>query len=361
MRRLSDLLEPWIGRKAIFPSLALVLLAIAGAFLATWLSWPLPYVLGPLAFVAIFQIAGGKTTKIAELRKRMVAVLGLYLGSAFTPELLASVPGWSASLVMVAVLVPVTMFMGYGLFRLIFGLDKATAWFSAVPGGLTEMSIFGEMEGGDAQTIATLQTMRVVGMIVLIPLTLSLFLTIERSSMPITDPQAVERPWSDWFWYLVAVVGFQALGRRLPIPAGFFTVPMIGSSLLYGLGVIETPPPLWLIIFTQVILGAGLGQRFEYRPLSYWLLNLKRFWLHACAIVALAAFSAFVLAPYVPAEFAPLFLAFTPGGLAEMSLIAVALDTEAVFVTSHHLLRIVVAMFVGTWLFSLISGSKRAK
>jgi uncharacterized protein len=41
---------------------------------------------------------------------------------------------------------------------------------------------------------------------------------------------------------------------------------------------------------------------------------------------------------------AAVFLAFAPGGLAEMSLIALSLQMSAIFVTAHHVARIVLAV-----------------
>ncbi|MCC5968641.1 MAG: AbrB family transcriptional regulator [Pararhodobacter sp.] len=39
-------------------------------------------------------------------------------------------------------------------------------------------------------------------------------------------------------------------------------------------------------------------------------------------------------------------LAFAPGGITEMSLVALSLQLSAVYVTMHHLLRIVLAVIV---------------
>ena len=40
------------------------------------------------------------------------------------------------------------------------------------------------------------------------------------------------------------------------------------------------------------------------------------------------------------------FLAFAPGGVAEMSLIALSLQYSVVFVTLHHVARILIAVLV---------------
>jgi len=50
------------------------------------------------------------------------------------------------------------------------------------------------------------------------------------------------------------------------------------------------------------------------------------------------------LAPHVNEPVAATFLAFAPGGLAEMGLIALSLDMSVIYVTAHHVLRIVLAV-----------------
>ena len=48
--------------------------------------------------------------------------------------------------------------------------------------------------------------------------------------------------------------------------------------------------------------------------------------------------------------FAAVFLAFAPGGLAEMGLIALSLQMSVVYVTAHHVLRIVLSVLIAQFL-----------
>jgi hypothetical protein len=61
-----------------------------------------------------------------------------------------------------------------------------------------------------------------------------------------------------------------------------------------------------------------------------------------------------VLAPWVGEPTEAVFLAFAPGGLAEMSLIALSLQMSVVYVTIHHVARIVLSVLVarmgGRWI-----------
>ena len=53
-----------------------------------------------------------------------------------------------------------------------------------------------------------------------------------------------------------------------------------------------------------------------------------------------------------------LILAFAPGGLAEMSLLAIALSYDAAFVALHHILRIAVIVTCAPLAFRLLGVRK---
>ena len=50
----------------------------------------------------------------------------------------------------------------------------------------------------------------------------------------------------------------------------------------------------------------------------------------------------------------PLVLAFSPGGLAEMSLIAIAIGADAAFVATHHVVRIFLIVVIAPLAFKLM-------
>ena len=52
--------------------------------------------------------------------------------------------------------------------------------------------------------------------------------------------------------------------------------------------------------------------------------------------------------------FPALWLAFAPGGLAEMTLISLAMGIDTAFVSTHHLLRVVFMVTAAPLVFALI-------
>jgi hypothetical protein len=54
-----------------------------------------------------------------------------------------------------------------------------------------------------------------------------------------------------------------------------------------------------------------------------------------------AALAASILSPITKISFAALWLAFAPGGLAEMAMMSMALGIDPAYVTTHHLYRLI--------------------
>ena len=105
-------------------------------------------------------------------------------------------------------------------------------------------------------------------------------------------------------------------------------------------------PPGWMIAATQVVLGTGLGARFAGIGRDLLLRAGKAALANAAASLAIAFGFATALHGLTGEPVAAVFLAFAPGGLAEMSLIALSLQMSVIYVTAHHVVRIVLAVVV---------------
>ena len=311
---------------------------------------PLGYLLGSLVLVGVlaaFDIKplGRTLTLPARLRFAFVPVIGIAIGGAFTPEVARAALGWGPSLAALFLFVPVAHVMGYALYRR-GGLARAEAYYSAIPGGLIESVQMGEEAGADVRVLITLQTLRLIGTIIAVPL---IFLaltghtvgsaagtTMVGASVPLTLQDG-------GLMIAAGLIGAQ-VGKYLRLPGYIITGPLLCSAALHATGLMQAIPPGWLVAVTQVILGAGLGVRF---------VGMERKLLIKCGKLsvangALALVLAFVFAELVHLlagePLAAAFLAFAPGGLAEMSLVALSLNMSVIYVTAHHVLRIVLAV-----------------
>ncbi len=322
-------------------ALALAIGAVGGAVFA-WVRMPLAWMMGAMCLTTVSAIAGAPVRVSPGLRAVMIAVLGVMLGSAFRPEMFAQAGDWLVSIAGLFVYVAVVAAVAGYYFRRVAGYDGPTAYFSAIPGGLSEMILVGGAEGGDDRTIALTHASRILLVVLIIPFWFRLvegYVPLPGGAMA-AFPAFADVSAMDLAVLLVCgVAGFVA-ARALKLPAAALTGPMALSAIAHLTGLTDSKPPGELVIVAQVVIGSAIGCRFAGVP-------VRRV---ARAIVAAAGSTALMLALTVAFGAAinavtglpvqALALAYAPGGLAEMSLIALSLGIDPAFVSTHHVVRI---------------------
>jgi len=325
--------------------------AIAGAFAAYGIGLPIPFLLGSLigtASLSMFLFA--RTHQRLPFPKRLrsfcIALIGAMIGTTFSPDALAHLPSIWITLGGMVVFIIVAELIGYSVYRHIGGYDRATATFAAMPGGLVEAVILGEKAGGNLETLSLQHFSRIIIIIMAVPL---LFYLWSGEVVGSAAGQSLEKApahWQDWagVFALAAVGSF--VGMRLRIPAGHLMGPLALTAALHAGGWLDLTGPKLLLNGAQLVVGAGLGTNFAQTTIRRLL---KGFLLGALSMVLVLAFgiglSAY-LAQYVPLKFETLVICYAPGGVTEMSLIALSLGVNPVIVAAHHLFRIIVTVSV---------------
>lgn len=215
----------------------------------------------------------------------------------------------------------------------------------------------GEEAGADVRVLTALHFLRLILTIVTVPL-LFWALTgqvVGSASGAKMAGSGVTLAATDWLLLALAGGLGAALGRAVGLPGWIVTGPIALSALLHATGLVQGVPPRWLVATTQVVLGTGLGARFAgiARPM---LLRAGRLALiNGAAALALALGFALLLRALVGEPVTAVFLAYAPGGLAEMSLIALSLHMSVVFVTVHHVARIILAVALAKFGWRLVN------
>jgi len=341
------------GEEAHVPTMLLALaLGTAGGFGALALGLPLPMLLGSLMTVSAAAIFGlrplGRVLGIPmSIRMGFIPVIGVSIGTAFTPGILEEVPRWWPSLAALLLYIPVAHAISYTITRRVGGLDKPTSYYGTMPGGFIESITLGDQAGADAAYLTMLQFLRLILCIVLIPIGFSIATGGSVGSSAgavIGGADKVLSP-TDWALLIAAGVIGALLGHRTRLPAYMVTGPFVMSALVHYLGWVEGGPPGWLISVTQVVIGTSLGARFAGRSPRILMHGAQLATLNVTAMLLLASFAAALLHGLVGERWEAVFLAFAPGGLAEMALVALSLEISVIYVTVHHILRIIIAVF----------------
>ncbi len=322
---------------------ALTLGGIGGA-IAHWIDIPLAWMLGPIMATFAASMVGLPVAVPMNLRAAMLGVLGVFLGSSFTPEVLHGIALWPWSVVAVLLYVPILTLLTAAYYQRIARIDRTTALFASAPGALTPMIILGAAAGGNEQRIAFIQSLRVMLLVFAAPLIVSL-LGGDSNRAPGASVDALIS-WDDAILLgIVAGIGATA-ARLLRTPAAPMIGAMFASALLYTTGIVEGALPAWLLAGTLLVLGAAIGSRFSNVGRGV-LLHLSGHAVVATALIlAVTAVASLVVAFPLGLDYIAVLLSFAPGGVAEMCLIALALDIEPGFVAIHHLARIFEIIFL---------------
>lgn len=330
--------------------------AVGGAIFA-WLGTPLPWMLGALAATMVASMSGVTLYMHPMVRRIWIIVLGLTLGSNFAPEMLDHIHFWLVSFAGMVAFVVFGTWLSYQIFYRLGRIDRTTAFFCSSPGGLGEMIILGPLLGGDERTIVLAHATRIVLVMAIVPPAYSMLAGYVPPMFIGSTTFFWEMPVRDLA--IFGVTGFVGaiVAKFLRIPAWQMTGPMIASAAIHMTGISDTSPPSDFIAIAQIVMGSGAGARFSGVKLHELVRPTILSGIATTCLLLTAAVAAVGLAGVTGLDFRAIHLAYSPGGFAEMSLIALSLGIEVPFVALHHLGRLVMVIAFASLVASI--GQKR--
>ena len=319
--------------------------ALAGAFAALVMGWPIPFLLGSLVATAILALTfaartGSPVFFPKTLREVFIAVIGTMIGTTFTPGVLSMVPTLAVTLCAMVGFVVLAQASNYTIFYHLGGYDRATSYYAAMPGGLIEAVEMGAKAGGDVETLSIQHFVRIVLVILIVPM---LFLVVTGETVGSAANQSLEKSTSDWRdWMMIGAIAPVGLwiGKLSRLPAAPLLGPLVLTAILQSSGAIDLGGPAMLLNLAQLIVGASLGAQFAKTTPTRLLSALALGFVSVVVALAIASGLALMLGQFVPLSFQTLLISFAPGGVTEMSLIALSLEASPVLVSTHHLFRI---------------------
>lgn len=317
-------------------------IAALGAALFLLLGLPLPFLFGPMAACLLAALARVRLRGFGQVSVGARTILGVAVGATITPALLHELPGIAASVALVPVLVAIIGLVGVPFFRRAWGFDPVTSYYAAMPGGLQDMVLFGIEAGGDARALSLIHATRVLVIVTAAPMLL-VFVYGASLANPVGAP-AADLPLAELGLMAVAALVGWKLGERVGLFGASILGPLIATAALALAGLIHARPPKEAVLFAQFFIGAGIGVHFTGVTGG----EVRRYVLAGVAYVALLAALAAAFAESValmgiapPME---AFLAFAPGGQAELTVLAIVAGADLGFVIAHHLVRIVIVI-----------------
>jgi membrane AbrB-like protein len=318
------------------------ILGIIGGYLFSLANLPLPWVLGAMTFVMLWQ---GLTKRKAHwpnsVKNTGLIVLGIYFGLYFTAETFLTIgPYFLPFLILTFALILTSIVISTAVTNWI-NVDKITSVFGSIPGGLTEMTIASESLNAKSSLVVIFQTVRLLTVLFTVPGAIIFYFTEQgRASAGMAPTEAfVFGGWS-YLWFVLPIIG--GILIRNKIPAGFVIGPLAVTAVMNISAINLADIPQFLIIAGQVAVGVGLGKNISFGDLKLGgKYCLVYFGLSIVLIIVSFGFGA-LLAQFTTLNLATSVLSVAPGGLIEMVLTADIVGGDPAIVSALQLTRILV-------------------
>ena len=338
-------------KKSFLYTVFLLALGASAGWLASKTLMPLPWMIGSLLICAVWSINFG--TKIIpenytfpqKFRNYFVAIIGVMIGLQVTTDLILQISNYITSIFGLLIFSWCAHFLNYKILTKFGKYDRATAFFSSAPGGLMESIAMSEQYGGEIKIVTLQQFLRIILVIILVPIIISIWFGAPVGSaagIAINENSTITL--IDLFYIFFLIIVGLSLGSRLRIPAGHLFGPML-LTVFVTLGTdANIQLPNILILVAQLVIGTSLGARFFDIDKNILFTAVRLSALSVFTMLILAFFFVILLQSLTELSAVTLFISFAPGGVTEMSLIALSIASSPALVSAHHIFRIIITV-----------------
>jgi membrane AbrB-like protein len=297
------------------------------------------YLSGAILLVACAALAGRPMKIPVPLMRAIFVLLGTSLGAVVTPATLHGMATYPLSIAVLVVAMSCIAFGAAAYLRVVHGWDKVSAYLASAPGGMSQvLAVAAEVEA-DLRAVAIVQSMRVVIVAVGLPSGLALLGLVGHVSRPAGAPMTLAGV--DEFLLLCAAASVGAfVAYRLRLPGGLLFGAMFVSGALHGTDLVRVTLPWWAANAAAIALGAIIGARFANMRFRLFVTYLGAAFGSFGVAVVIAALIATALLTLIKLPISEVMIAFAPGSVDAMMLLALALHLDPVYVGAHHVTRI---------------------
>lgn len=331
-----------------------VVIALGSAFVCHRIGTPAPYLLGSLFGT---WIAGGM---VAPLRPYLgiprnvhivtVTGLGVLVGAMFNPDIFDQLGTWMVTVVSMIGATLVATVAGYQYLTRLRKYPPMLALLCCLPGGQAEIvAVSREMVEKD-YVVALCHLVRVATVFCATPLLLTLMHgrgAVQASNAVLDNlPGILDVSATGMLLFFGLAVAGYYLARLLRIPMPHLLGPLILSSALHMLGIVHVPRISEFVMLAQVVIGGAIGARLAQVPARELAGYLRDALCNALLVITTYIVIAVALSGIIDRPVTDLLLSFVPGGLYEVTLLALLFGFDVAFVTFHHTVRVLLIFFM---------------
>jgi membrane AbrB-like protein len=163
----------------------------------------------------------------------------------------------------------------------------------------------------------------------------------------------------DLLFLVLASIIFILIFDKIRVPAAILSGTLFASGLLQITDFATYKLPDASINFCLLILGASVGCKFAEKSVKEIANNSLHSLVATIILILLGLIAAFVATFVVDTNILTLILSFSPGGIYEVAVIAIAFDLEPDFVAFHHIIRLLFILFTVPLILKILSKFKK--
>ncbi|MGP9821602.1 AbrB family transcriptional regulator [Salinarimonas sp. NSM] len=328
-----------IYRSSPLAQVVQVAVAWCGGWLFTVLGVPASWLSGAVVAVIVLGRFGLAVIMPRALAETAMVVSGAVIGAGMTPDTLAAAGRYPLSLLFLAAAVVATTFASSLVLMRGFGWRRDDAVLATVPGALTAVMAIAAERRADVPGIGIVQSTRLLFLIIVLPFLVAAGGGGETAIVPGAAP-APETAGAGTLAVVllgsvVVGVGFERIGLAAPLLLG----ATLFSGAAYVSGSVAGPIPDAIATLGFVLIGVYIAQRFNTLDLPA-IRRLVPAALTAFVVgIAVAGVFAGLSVALAGAPLAEALVAFAPGGLEAMVVLALVMGLDPLYVGVHHLVR----------------------
>ena len=324
--------------------LIVLIISFPSAIIAEYFKIPLAWMLGPMLTISIATLSGLKLKMPKLALSIILIILGLYIGNYIDEKLLQQTHKWIGTSAIMFIYIMICIIFVSKYLEKFANYEKKTSFFSAAPGGLGPLVMLAEHEKSDISQVATSHLIRLIVIITVFPFVVDQF--AKETVLANEEFNFLDQNHYHLIYLTFASLILIFLFDRLKVPAPLLSGTLVASGILQISNLAYYQLPTQSIDFGLLILGASVGCRFAGKTPHEVYSNTKHSVVATLLLVLLSVVAAIVASFIIDKNFFSLLLAYCPGGIYEVAVIAIAFDLDPEFVSFHHIIRLLMILFI---------------
>ena len=327
-----------------FKFVLVIIISIPSALIADYFGLPLAWFLGPMLVTSVASLAGLKIKIPRLVLSSILVLLGLYIGNYIDKDLFTQIHEWALTSVIMLVYIILSILIVSQYLQKFSKYEKKTSVFSAAPGALGPLMILAEDQKTDLSHVATSHLIRLIIIVTVFPF----FVNSYHDAGPINE---IDQIINDQNIYQLVILILTSIFLiiffdKIKFPAALLSGTLVASGFLQITEIASYQFSPDIIDYCLLILGASIGCRFADKTFGEIIRNSFHSFIATVLLVLLGLLAAYCASLIIDKNIFTLMLSYCPGGIYEVAVIAIFFDLDPEFVSFHHIIRLLIILFV---------------